>query len=419
MADAPAAAPAAPITPPAPTAPAPTPAAPPATPSAPTASSRDPNLKGGGTETDAALDALSALYDEPQAQPAPNKGEATDPNAPPAKPAAPAKPAEPVKPAPAKTLREAKDLAEKRNKELEAELKTLREQRAAAPVDDPEKGQLRTQLETLNKRNQELEETVQFTAFERSDRYKQEFYKPFEDAYRRGMQKTASIKAADGQGGWRQGTDEDFKAIMRQQDDGMAGDMAAEMFGSNAAAVMYHRERVLELNARKEEALEHYRTEGVKRDTERLAAEKTQRETMAKEMGAAFDQAKREAMERFPKWFKPVEGDAEGNTLLEKGFSLTDEAFIGARRGADGKLVAIPPKELARIRATVHNKSGSWDRMALMNRRKDTRIKELETELAQYRDSEPKPGYPPRTRASEPKGSTMEQAWADMDKKVR
>lgn len=324
-----------------------------------------------------------------------------------------AKPGE--KPQKAGTLREAKDRAEARVKQLETELKTERE-KVAKPVDDPDKPKLTAELETLRQRAQELEEEVQFTNFERSQHYKDTFEKPFVDAFKSGRLKLASLKVNGEDGAVRQGTEQDFDDLMRLTDDDAAAEMAAERFGAKSSIAMYHREKVLELHTTKEQAKERYRTDGVKRDQERVAEQKK----MSTELAQVFDASRTEGQEKYPKLFKPVEGDDAGNQMLERGQEQTSAAFTGYRKNPQtGKLEPLPPKELARVRAAVWNKASNHDRAILQLQSERKRRQEAETKLKEFQGSVPEAGGVNRGAPSKPQGSEMDQAWDQLAKRLK
>lgn len=366
---------------------------------------------------------LEKLYDE--AEPQPKVGEEGEPKPgdeiegaegapPPDK-----KPGD--KPAKAATLREAKDAAEKLVKEKDTELTKLRaeveelKKGGPKPEDAAERRRWETDLENERKRAAGLEEELQFTNYERSEAYKKDFETPFVDAYASGAGRVKGLKVNDGNGGTRQGTDDDFRELMRQTDDDAAAEFAAELFGAKAPTVMYHREEVLKLHAAKEKAKEHFRTEGVKRQTEHTEKQKR----FAEELGQVFNTEVKNATEKYPKWFKPVEGDTAGNDLLTRGSNKASEAFTGMRIDKDGNRAPIEPKELAAVRAAVWAKAGGFDRLASQLKAERARVKEVQEKLKQYEGSEPEPARPPRTPMGEPGKSTMESAWGDLEKRAK
>ena len=109
--------------------------------------------------------------------------------------------------------------------------------------------------------------------------------------------------------------------------------------------------------------------------------------------------------EKFPKWFKPEEGDEEANALLAKGYALADSAF--SNQGS--------PEERVKIHAEVRNKAAAFPKVALRLKQARTRIKELETSLAAYEDSEPAAGEGGKPRSVTPTGDGLDDAFAEID----
>src|SRR6185369_10467812 len=104
-------------------------------------------------------------------------------------------PAEP--PVKAKTLREAKDMAEAKAKDWERKYKEL-ETKASQPKEDTERKSLEERLTRLQKERDALYETVKFKAYEESDDYKKNFEKPFVDAFTAAREKVARLKVREG-----------------------------------------------------------------------------------------------------------------------------------------------------------------------------------------------------------------------------
>lgn len=385
------------------TAPAPAPAAPatPASAAAP-APSRQPQSAEGKPNLTSAFDNLDKIVSETSATPEPKGKPAepdNDPNAPaetapkpaetPEKPATPAQPAQPQK---AKTLREAKEMAERQLTELQKKHTEL-EERLKKPQDDPEKKTLQEKIAANEKKLAELDEKLRYTNYEASDEYKQKFEKPFVDAYTTALAKIKALRVTDpGQkddvtgvetpGKVRQATDADFNELMRMPDDDAAAEFAASRFGTKASIALYHREKVQELNNSRVAALEEFRQKGAE-------ITKQQQELSSKaesEMKTAFETANKEAAEKYPGWFKPVEGDEKGNTLLQKGYEFADLAF-------DQKAMAqLPPAERAKVFSAVRNKVAGFDRMVFQKTMLQKRVTELETKLKEFEESGPDGG---------------------------
>lgn len=291
---------------------------------------------------------------------------------------------------------------------LEAKVKEL-ESKPAQPADDPEKTKLTQTLEAREKRLKELEDEFRFSNYERSTEYKEKFEQPFLDAYGAGRAKVASLNLTDAEGNARKGTAEDFDSFMRITDDDQAANVAAELFGTKAPMVMYHREKVMELNAARNKALDTYRKEGTAREQARTeAAQKHQ-----KEMAGLWQKESHGAVEKYPRLFKPIDGDEKGNELLQRGFERADAAFGSPLKDADGKPVRLSGADLVKLHAEIRNKAGGFDRAIHLLAKERARVKELETRLKEYEDSGP--GGSDKGR----KSKKVQSTWDAVDESLR
>lgn len=291
------------------------------------------------------------------------------------------KPSEKIAP---RQLREAYEQLKKKHAELELE-HTKFKSKASEP--DPEKKTLSERLAEREKRLNELEDEIRYAAYEKSSEYRDKYQTPFIEAYKAGRAKTASLSTTDEEGNIRKGTGEDFDALMRIVDDNEAAEFAANTFGNKASMVMYHRERVNELNNARTKAVEEYRSKGGERAKQMTEAQEKQR----KEARDEYVKSVETATEKYPQWFKPEDGDDKGNELLDKGFHLADLAFNWGQPVRDGDK-PLTPTQLAKLHAAIRNKAAGFDRLAYREKKHLSRIKELEAEIAKYKASEPGPG---------------------------
>ena len=268
-----------------------------------------------------------------------------------------------------------------RNAELEA-IKSK-------PADDSEKKALQERLAEREKRLADMESEMRFRHYESSQEYKERYEQPFIDAFQTGRQKAASLKIVERKNeetgetisAARQATATDFDRIAMIADDDAATELAHEMFGNKAPLILYHRERVQELNNAKVKAVEDYRKQGSEREKQFTEQSRQQREKMV----GMFNQMTSQAVEKFPELFKPVEGDDKGNELLKKGFDLVDAIF-------KADVSQIPPDKLVAMHAAIRNRAAGFGRLLHQKRGLEARVAELEKELAEYQGSEPGAG---------------------------
>jgi hypothetical protein len=155
--------------------------------------------------------------------------------------------------------------------------------------------------------------------------------------------------------------------------------------------VLWHREKVAELNRARVGALEDFKKNGAQRkaaETEKFQFQQKQLVTEATEL---WKKSVSEPYERLPKYFKPVEGDAKGNELLQKGFEQATKAFK-VMQVFDPSLTPEQRQEAIKGHAVVFNKAAAFDRLAYLNGQNEKRIKELSEQLKQYEDSTPTGG---------------------------
>ena len=313
-----------------------------------------------------------------------------------AKPAAAEPKAEPVagtepaaaepkpKVSPWKLVDEWKERARKVEQEV-VEIKKL------IPNEEARKQEM-AQIETIRKRNAELEAEIRNVSFAKSEEFKTKFEQPYNQAWERAMSEVSEITVLDAESGEeRKATSGDIMEIVNLPL-GQARKQAEEKFGSFADDVMSHRKAIRELHQASNTALEAARASGEEVQKSRMAQFQQMREAMNREVGThweAFNQAIVKD-KRFGKFFAPAQGDTEGNTRLEKGFKMVDAAL--AMNPLDPRLNPEQRKEAVRLHTAIRNRAAAFGRMASMVAQKESRIAQLESELKQYKGSAPEAG---------------------------
>lgn len=302
-------------------------------------------------------------------------------------PAEPEKPAEPPKTEQAKTtdkqpskpatLRAAYENIKRENYELKQQIE---QNRQVKPVEDPRLKTYQERMEAAEKRREELETEMRYAAYERSPEYQDKYQKPFEKAYQWGRQSVTHLKVLNEDGSSRPAVPEDFDKILLIPNDGDAVDAAEAMFGNKARLVLDHRWEMKKLDAQRFEAIEDFKKQGTERHQRLTETETRQRE----QIGKLWGELNTEAAERFPKYFKPEDGDEDGNKLLEEGYKLADQAFSNGN--------GMPPEQLVRLHASIRNRAAAFTREVYRNSKLTERVSELEKQLAEYQASEPGPG---------------------------
>jgi len=297
------------------------------------------------------------------------------------------KSAQPASPKPepktAPELRAAYEANKKRLAELEKEVTTLK----AKPAEDPDKQALASALKDREEKLAKLSEELKFANFETTDEYKQNYLKPFEDAFSEGREKASSRVVTSDDGTPRQGTPADFDAIMRISNDGEAEEKAIELFGKGAYGIISAREKVLDAHKKRVNAISDHKGKFAERDkarAEQMAKQRAEMEQRRGTMAASFKKLNEETVAKYPQIFKADDTDEEGKAALEKGFAIADRGFTPS-----GK---IPPEEMVKVHSAIRNKAGAFDFVYLKLNRATAKLKELETQLAEFKKSEPAGG---------------------------
>lgn len=351
-----------------------------------------------------------------KAPPAPGaKRSPSDPSKQVEKPAEPEKPkSEDVKPVVAtdetqklsapelrKAYAQRKQELKEANERLAAHEAKLKEYEAKVG-DGSELSRIQQRLQETEKRAKELEDQIKFVDYEKSPEYKEKYYEPFVTAYQAGRQKAASLKIMERKNDMdevvqqaRKATPEDFDAIMRLQDDGEAAEMADRLFGPMANLVIYHREKIMDLNSARVNAIEQFKKTGSERE------QKT-----AEQMKAIHEKAKtvfkthvEKGMSDHPQWFKADEADDQGKKMLEQGLLNADSVFTASNQN---------PEDRAAMHAAFRNMAGAFPFVALKLHRAESRIKELETELEEFKKSTPSEPSRERGAPSQPMSAEEE-----------
>ncbi len=403
-------------------------AAPPAAPAAPAAPAPAPINPANGAPAKDTADAYAQL--DAMAEPPPNPPAPTSKRQAPEKTQTPKPESKPedhtpedqqpsddkAKPEPVKagTLRQNYDRLKADFAAAQERLKQYEAERAKPPTDHPEFKKVAETLTQKEKRLAELEDEIRYTNYEKSTEYQETYWKPFAKAFADARAEMENLDVAQPDGSTRPATAADFDEIAGL-DYRSAKAKAQEKFGDDWQTVMNLRKTVTEKNNARAEALDKFRTEGAER-------EKQQREAAAKfaqERAAKWEAENKAAVERFPKLFKPVEGDEKGNALLARGFELADAAFGAPLKDpATGLPVKLTPEEALKLHSAIRNKAGGFDRLAHLYSLGQKRIAELEAKLKDFEESEPSGAG---TRARKPEdiqggGSFLDRADQELAK---
>jgi hypothetical protein len=328
----------------------------------------------------------------------------------------PAEPEPPKQKRPWEIVREKeKEIAglnEKYNR-VEKELTELKS-RPATPANDPEK-------ERLSKRLNELEDEIRYVNYEKSTEFTEKFHQPYINLAKSLTAEATELIVEDGNGGGRQLTPQEFWAIVGKSTLNEAMSAARVIFPDDSTKATYLVNKRTEIKRSwdaMEQAKSEFKVKGAEREKEMLT--KRQQEE-AKQAEAVKQKAEKwRALndaaiknERLKDFFVAAEDDPKGKELLTKGFKEADLAF-NQGQPVDGQGEPMKEDDLIELWSGVRNKAGAFNYVAYRYRLANSRIAELEKELAEFKTSEPKGGALPA--GGEPEIDPTEAALRELDK---
>lgn len=293
------------------------------------------------------------------------------------------------------TQRKIKEEYEPKISRLESRVKELEE---SAPKEDP---QTKERFTSLQKQYDEAQAALRFLAFERSDEYREKFQKPYVEAWDKCMadisQLTVEVTRPDGEVETRKASESDIVRLAQLP----LGELYTEsnkLFGDAADVVREHVREIIRTNNAQTKALEDAKKDAdniAKQRQTRIFEEQRRRATLWQETNTRL-------AEKYPKWFKPVEGDIEGNTLLNKGLALTSLVFQNGKLAPE-QIKLLPPSfreemetkgqlsedSTVRLHAIIRNKAANHDRLARQVRVLEKQLADTKKSLSAYEDSEP------------------------------
>lgn len=347
---------------------------------------------------------------EPAPTPAPEPAAVTpDPSAKPEEPSPlgddlakliPAKPAdspEVKEPGTPKELREAysrvKTEHEKtvaRVRELEGQTEKVREE-----LRQQIQKEMQSEVERLRNDLTEREDRLRVADYRQSDEYRETFGKPIDSAWGKAAEAINGVKVTQADGTERDATVNDIADLCRMPErDALR--VARERFGDDAALVLKHRDRITDLVARAQQAVEDYRTRGEE--------QRRQSET------ARVEQIRRFETEvltlRSDKTLNSILGadatDKEAADLLAKGDKLVRTALIG-----DNLPKEASPADVGRARFEAQKmvalRAAAFGPTLLRLNRANAKVAELEAKLKSFEASEPGVGDSSEPAKAEPK----------------
>lgn len=267
---------------------------------------------------------------------------------------------------------------QKAHKATQAEVQRLKEQLTASPKDDPEKVSLKQERDKYAERLKSLEDEIRYVNYEKSPEYLEKWQKPYEETAQSALGEATELKIQLEDGQTRASTPEDFWKVASTPNADDALVLAEQLYGEKKAAyVMQLRARVREAHRAGQKAKEEYRVKG----SEREKQTREEHEKSSKAMNERFDTLTAELSD---KMLKPDEGDEKANEYLKRGIEIADAAFRSNKPD---------PERDAKVRTMAADYPRKLYKLKIAQKR----IEELESQLAEFQDSEPKEGEVDKT----------------------
>lgn len=267
----------------------------------------------------------------------------------------------------------------------ETELAELRK----AQIDPVKSKEQEERFKTIEQRNKELEDEIRYVNYQKSSEFKEKYQKPYEQAWSKWMSELGELMVTDSASGAERPIKADDILELVNLPLQKARQRATDVYGAFADDVMSARKEIRSLFDAQQTALEEARKTGEGWHARIQQEAKQRQQAMSKELSDNWRKFNEAAVadERYGKFFKPVEGDEDGNKRLSKGFEMADKAF--AVNPFDPRLTPEQRAEIVQLHSAVRNRAAAFGRLSVQNQRLEAKVKELSAELDKYKAVEP------------------------------
>lgn len=251
------------------------------------------------------------------------------------------------------------DEHKKARAQLEAEVADLKKL-----VANPETRKAEVErLTAIEKRNQELEETIRFVDYSKSKEFTDKYQKPYEAAWTRAMSELKELTVEDtSTGETRSMAPADLLELVNMPLK-QARERADELYGAAANDVMNYRKEIRGLYEQQSQALDQARKSGVEKhklDTDQHTQKMQALQAETSKHWEAVNKAIIENETTGP-YFRPVEGNDEINGRLEKGYKFVDETM--AMNPLNPDLTPEQRQDAIKRHASLRHRAAAFGRM--------------------------------------------------------
>lgn len=290
--------------------------------------------------------------------------------------------------------------------DLEGQIKKLADKPAPTPADNKKIEEYETKIKELEGRFKDTESLLAQADYTKSNEYKTRHLDPMTRAYQDAVKELTQLTVKDGETE-RPATKADVDRLLRMSGVEAVRE-ARRLFGDSADLFFGHRNELARMNREADQAVARAQEEIKSRQKEWEDNQKKQLGQYA----SMLEDSRAEIMQKTP-MLQDKADDPDGNAALKKG----RDWLAHLRENGD----KMKPDEKAAHEAVLEARATLFHRHILEIQRRDKKITDLETELKQYRKSDPgeiKPGGDAGGKGADEVGGIDETA-ADMAKRVK
>ena len=295
---------------------------------------------------------------------------------------------------------------------LEKENAELRTKHAEPPKEVTER------LSAIEKRNQELEQHIRFIDYKKSQEYVDKYERPYEEAWGRALKglKGLQVKSTHPETGEVLVSDLGIKeiAFLASMDEGEARIKIRNQFpdAADAAEVKAHVDKIRDLAEVQNRALEEQKAKTGQWQNQVSEQHKAIQESNSK----LWKQFSDEHLAKFD-ILKPIEGDDERNSKLEKAVAFVTDAL--SAKANDPNLSEEQRATVIKKHVALRNRAIAYSVLMHENKQLKARLAEKEEALKAYGDSAPTDGEGKGKQASENGDFTIDGVAAMLGKMGR
>jgi hypothetical protein len=271
-----------------------------------------------------------------------------------------------------------------KNHQLEQKLAELTTKSSEPPKEFSER------LSAIEKRNQELEQHIRFVDYSKSQEFVDKYQKPYEEAWTRAIGGLKGLKLSlgtdpnTGQESSRDLTPQDIAALANM-DPATARLEIKNRFPEDAAEVRSYIDKIRDLASAQNSALEEHKTKGGEWQQQQQQHARSMQEANAK----LWKQFSDETVQKYD-FLRPVEGDEERNSKLEKAAAFVADAL--SARPNDPNLTEEQRASVIKKHVALRNRAIAYSVLMHENKQLKAQLAEREEALKAFDSSSPTDG---------------------------